>query len=348
MKTKFALGALALAIAAIANPAAAQQFHRLESATVIKVAQPEWDYLTIDPDHGHLFIAARDNGVVVYDVKAKKVLKTLEKSEGANASVVVPEFDRGYTVNEDGSITAFTLSTLKVIDRVKLGEDADAGFYDPKTKQIVVTRGDSKELTFVDAKSGKVTGRLAMESKKLEATVADGKGVAFTASRDRNSVFKIDMENRKQLAEWPVCDEANGIAMDRERGRVFVGCRGKNPVLAVLDADSGKVITTLEIGRGNDGVIYDPETRKIYASAGVDANLVIYQQVDADNYKLVEATTTRPYARTMALDPKTKKVYLVTAEGTADPARKMSKGPAHFYPNRYFPGTFTLLTYAPK
>ena len=116
----------------------------------------------------------------------------------------------------------------------------------------------------------------------------------------------------------------------------------------VQDADSGKVIATQEIGRGNDGVIYDAETRKIYTSNGVDANLVIYDQVDANTYKLAEATTTRPYARTMALDPKTKKVYMVTAEGTSDPAKKINKAVAPFYPNRYFPDTFTVLTYAPK
>ena len=119
-------------------------------------------------------------------------------------------------------------------------------------------------------------------------------------------------------------------------------------MLAVMDADSGKVVTTLEIGRGNDGVIYDAETRKVYTSNGVDANLVVYDQVDANTYKLAEATTTRPYARTMALDPKTKKVYLVTAEGTADPAKKINKGVSAFYPNHYFPDTFTVLTYAPK
>ena len=98
---------------------------------------------------------------------------------------------------------------------------------------------------------------------------------------------------------------------------------------------------------GNDGVVYDATTHRLYTSNGVDANLVIYEQLDPNTYKLVEATTTRPYARTMALDPKNKKVYLVTAEGTADPAKKINKGVASFYPNRYFPDTFTVLTYAP-
>ena len=115
-----------------------------------------------------------------------------------------------------------------------------------------------------------------------------------------------------------------------------------------MDAESGKVITTLDLGRGNDGVVFDPDTRKIYASNGVDGNLVIVQQMDADTYRLAEAPTTRPFARTMALDPKTKKVYLVTAEGTVDPTKKINSGPSALYPNRYFADTFTLLTLWPN
>jgi DNA-binding beta-propeller fold protein YncE len=349
MKTNLTLGALALALAALAIPLHAQSFHRLESAVTLKSAAPDWDYVTLDPARGYLFIGRRGEGVVVYDVKAKKAIRTLDNTGDANAIVLIPEFDRGYTTNGDGSTTAFKLSSLKTIDRIKIGEDADAATYDPVTKQVAFTMGDSKAIAFVDAKTGKVLDTLKMESKKLDGTAADGEGNLYMALRDRNSVVKIDVAARKVANEWKTegCDEPTGLAYDRAHKRVLVGCRGKAPVLAVLDAESGKVVATVPIGRGNDGVIYDPDTHKVYTSNGVDANLVIYDQVGPDTYKLAEATTTRPYARTMALDPKTKKVYLVTAEGTADPAKKINTGVATFYPNRYHPDTFTVLTFAP-
>lgn len=340
------LAAAALALAAV--PAHAQ-FHRLEATAALESQAPDWDYLSLDPVRNRLFIAARRDGMIVYDVARKAVVTTLEDTKGANASIQVPEVDRIYSVNLDGTLTAFELSTLKKVEKIALGGDADAAFYDPVTKEIAVMRGDSAEVTFLEAASGKVVGRLKMPTRKLEASAADGHGHMFIAIRDRNSVIKVDMRTHAMVAEYPAnCEEANGMAIDRANGRLFVGCRGKNPVLSVMDAVSGKVITTLAIGRGNDGVIYDADTRRIYASSGVDGNLVIYHQADADNYKLVEATTTRPYARTMALHPVTKKVYLVTAEGTVDPSMKVNTGPAPFYPNRYFPGTFTLLTYAPR
>jgi DNA-binding beta-propeller fold protein YncE len=178
----------------------------------------------------------------------------------------------------------------------------------------------------------------------------DGEGNLFMALRDRDAVVRIDVARRQLTAQWKTegCEQPTGLAYDNADKRIFVGCRGSKPVVAVMDADSGKVIATHEIGRGNDGVIYDPSTRKVYTSNGVDGNLVIYDQLDANTYKLAEATTTRPYARTMAFDRKTKKVYLVTAEGTADPAKKINKAVAPFYPNRYYPDTFTVLTFAPK
>ena len=347
---KAIIACAALGIAAVATCPPASAFYRLESAVNLKSAEPDWDYVTLDPARGYLFIGRRGEGVVVFDVKAHKAVHTIANADEAGAVVLVPEFDRGYTANEDGTTTIFQLSTLKTLDRVKFGENADSGFYDPVTKQIMFTMGDSKAVAFVDAKTGKPVGTLAIDSGKIDGSAPDGEGHMFTALRDRNAVVKIDIAARKATDQWNTtgCEQPTSVAYDKEHKRIFVGCRGAKPVLAVMDADSGRVVTALEIGRGVDGVVYDPSTQQIYTSNGVDANLVIYKETDPDTYKLVEATTTRPYARTMALDPKTKKVYLVTAEGTADPAKKINKGVAPFYPNRYFPDTFSVLTFAPK
>jgi DNA-binding beta-propeller fold protein YncE len=348
MKSHIACAALALA--AFGAAAQSQPFYRLESAVALKSAAPDWDYVTLDAARGYLFIGRRGDGVTVFDVNAQKIVRSIDRSEDANATVLVPEFDRGYTVNGDGTTTVFQLSTLKTIDRIKVGDDADSAFYDPVTRQLAFTMGDSSKVAFVDARTGKLAGELPIDSKKLDGSVPDGEGNLFMALRDRNLVVRIDVAQHKLSAQWSTapCEQPTGIAFDKTGQRIFVGCRGRNPVLAVLDSGSGRLITTLEIGRGNDGVIYDSTTRRIYTSNGVEANVVIYEQITPDTYKLAEAPTTRPYARTMALDPKTRKLYLVTAEGSVDPANKINKAVAPFYPNRYFPDTFTVLTYSPR
>ncbi len=341
----------ALAIGAFAGVAQAQSkhFYRLESATTIPGASPSWDYLAKDPARPYLFIGRRAGGMMVYDTDAQKVVQFIENSKNAGAIVLLPEFDRGYTANEDGATTIFQLSTLKTLDRVKFGEDADGVFYEPVTRQLVFTQGDSKALVFMDAETGKIVGKVAAKSQKLDGTVGDGAGFVFTAERDRNVLLRVDAKTRKVLAEWKTeCDEPTGLAADSANHRLFIGCRGKNPVLVVMNAETGKIVAKLEIGRENDGVVFDPETRKIYTSNGIDGNIVIFDQKDADNYALDQAFTTRPIARTMALDTKTKAIYTVTAEGTVDPAKKVNRAVGPFYPNVYFDDTFTILKYVPK
>jgi DNA-binding beta-propeller fold protein YncE len=272
----------------------------------------------------------------------------IANSAGANATAIVPEADRGYTTNEDGSTTVFRLSTLETIDRIKFGDDADAAIYEPVSGLVAFTMGDSKAIAFLDAKTGALVGKLPMPSAKLDGAVADGEGSIFIAQRDRNSLARVDARQRRVTAEWKVtgCEEPTGVAFDRANGRLFVGCRGRSPVLAVMDSRTGKVVAIRPIGRGNDGVAYDAKAHQVITSNGVDGNLVIYDQTDANGYTLAEATTTRPYARTMAFDPTTSRIYLVTAEGTVDVAKKVNSKVAPFYPNRYFDDTFTLLTYS--
>lgn len=348
MRSLLFLRAAGLAALAAASVAAAP-FYRLESALTIPSASlPNWDYLTFDSSRDVLYIARRDDGILIYDAKAKKITGTIENTKGGNATTLVPEFDRGYVTNTDGSLTIFQLSTLKALERVKLGDDADNAFYDPVTKQLLVTMGDSQRAAFVDAKTGKLTGMLSIDSEKLEGAAPDGHGNFFLALRDRNKVVRIDARARKITAEWPVDGYVlpNGLAYDPATKRIFVSTRGANPSLLVLDADTGKIVAHPAIGGGNDVIIFDPEAKKIYTSNGFDGTLVIIDQVDANTYKLAEAATTRPYARTMAVDFKTKKIYLVTAEGTVDPAKAWKTSIAPFYPNTYFKDTFTLLTYS--
>jgi DNA-binding beta-propeller fold protein YncE len=340
----------ALCAVAAAGAAHAAPGYRLESAVTLKGASPSWDYVTVDPARSYIFVGRRKLGVTVYDAKAQRQVGRIENSEGANIAALVPEADRGYTANEDGSTTVFQLSTLKTLDRVKLGESADAAFYEPATGQLAFTLGDSHELVFVDAKTAKITGRLHMDADELEGVAADGHGYLYVNERDKNRLAKVDARKRAVVAEWPLpgCQMPTGIAIDRTAGRLFVGCKGEHPVMAVVDAADGRVITTQEIGRGNDGVVYDPTSHRVFTSNGLDGNIVIFDQLGPDAYKLAGAVTTRPIARTMAIDPVTRKIYTVTAEGIVDPAKPVNKRAGAFYPNRYLDDTFTLLTYAPE
>lgn len=343
-----ALAACALHFALVAQ---VKPFYQLESALVIKSpTAPNWDYLAIDPTRPALYITRREDGVLVYNTETKQVTGVLENTKGGNAVTIVPELDRFYVTNTDGSLTIFRLSDLRLLARNSYGESADNAFYDPSTGQLLVTEGDQKKAVFVDARTYATVATLEYDSEKLEGTAPDGKGSMYMALRDRDKVIKIDMRQHKVVAEWPTPGFRlpNGVAFDATNNRLFVTTRGDNPSVLVFDVATGKIVASPAIGRNNDVIVFDAETRKIYTSNGLDGTLVILDQVDANTYQLAEAATTRPWARTMAVDFKTKKVYLVTAEGTVDPTKPWKASIAPFYPNKYFKDTFTLLTYSSR
>lgn len=327
---------------------AAPGYH-LETTATLAGAAPGWDYLTVDSRRGYLFLGRRALGVTVYDTAKHAIVGQIARSEGANIAALVPEADRGYTANEDGSTTVFQLSTLETLDRVKLGESADAAFYEPATGQVVFTLGDTQELVFLDARTAKPLGRVHMNAEELEAVAADGQGYVYVNERDKNRLAKVDARTHALLAEWPLagCEMPTGLAIDMAAGRLFAGCKGDHPVLAIVDSASGRVIATPAIGRGNDGVVYDPAARRVFTSNGVDANIVVFDQLGPEEYRFAGAFTTRPIARTMGFDPVTRKIYTMTAEGVVDPAKSVNTRAAAFYPNRYLDNTLTLLTYAP-
>jgi DNA-binding beta-propeller fold protein YncE len=214
---------------------------------------------------------------------------------------------------------------------------------------MVFTLGDSKELVFVDARGGKITGRLPMAAEELEGVAVAGDGALFVNERDINKIARVDAKTRKVSAEWgiPGCEMPTGLAIDAAAGRLFIGCKGEHPVLTVMDAATGRVVATHEIGRGNDGVAYDATAKRVYTSNGIDGNIVIFDQLSPDKYVLAGAVTTRPIARTLAVDPATQRLFTMTAEGMVDPAKPVNRRAGPFYPNRFFDDSFTVLTYAP-
>jgi DNA-binding beta-propeller fold protein YncE len=329
-----------------ANP---PQFFRLQSAVKLPGADPDWDYLAYDQLHEHLFIARRDAGLWVFDTRKQRLVSKVGLTHGAGAALLLPQLNRGFAINEDGSITAFDLASLAPIRRVHIADDADAASFDPISGRIAVVSSDSRKVTLVDPRSLAVIGTVALQTARADGSTADGHGAILLNERDRNAVLKINARTMQIEAEWPItgCIQPTGIAYDPVAHRAFIGCRGDRPVLAIVDGDNGATITTLPLGRGNDGVVFDATRKRIFTTNGVDSNLVIFRQDDADHYRMEQAVTTRPQARTMAYDTDRQRVFSVSAEGVLDPAKPVNSGPSPFYPNGHYAGSFVVLTYAP-
>jgi DNA-binding beta-propeller fold protein YncE len=153
---------------------------------------------------------------------------------------------------------------------------------------------------------------------KPEFPAADGKGFVFDNIEDKSEIVRLDAKNPKITATWPLnpCESPSGLAIDRVGRRLFAVCDEKK--MAVVDADSGKVIATPAIGDGPDAAGYDPKTKLAFSSNGEGTVTVI----DASNssYTVLQNLATQRGARTMALDSATGKVYVVTAQFGPRPA----------------------------
>jgi hypothetical protein len=313
---------------AIATPVFAFDGWHQESATTIPSKNSGFDYISFDAKNNHLFLGHRKEGLQVFDVASKKLVKTLDGTpeHSSNGALLLPEHDLGVSNNEDGTITPFKLSTLEQKDAVKLAEGIDTSHYDSGSNKIVVNTAagkDGTELIVLDVPSLNKIGTIKVGTQKAEHAEGDGKGNFYLASRDPAKLYRIDVKNLKVTAEWdtPGCAQTNSLAYDAANNRLFLGCRGSDtvkPSLAVVNADTGAVIYTTEIGANNDGVIFDPETKRIFAANGNSANISVIEQVDANTYKPLETLNTRATVKTIAYDHKNKRLFAMGAETSTD------------------------------
>ncbi len=316
MRMPFARLASLLLLAAA--PAQAQGVHLLQT---LKVGGPGgWDYVTLDSAHHRLYVPRFDR-VMVLDLDGKTV-GTLPGTEGVHGVALAPDLDRGFTSNgRSQSVTIFRPSTLKVIGHMKAtGAGPDAILYDSFTRRVFSFNGQGKDITAYDAEKGTVVGAIPL-GHKPEFAVADGKGRIFVNLEDASQVAAIDAQTLKVLHIWPLApvEEPSGMAMDRLHRRLFIV--GRNKLMAVMDADSGKVVATPAIGAGADAAAFDSGTGTAYSSNG-EGTLTVVRQDAPDAYAVLAQAPTQRGARTMALDETTHRLYLPTADFEPAPPRK--------------------------
>jgi len=301
-----------------------------------------WDYLTLDTSAHRLYIS-RSTQVLVVDPDSGKSLGTIADTPGIHGIALVPEFETGFTSNgRDGTVTAFDLRTLRQLARLSVGTNPDAIIYEPTTKRVFAFNGGSSNASVIDAQTRSVIGTIPLEGRP-EFAVADGHGSIFLNLEDKSEVVKIDAKGLRVEARWPLapCETPTGIAMDPSQRRLFIGCI--NRLMAIVDADHGRVIATLPIGAGCDATAFDPQAKLAFAANGRDGTLTVIREDGPDKFLVVENVATKFGARTMALDSQRQRIYLVTAEfGPRPPATATEPNPRQ----PILPGTFTLLVVA--
>jgi YVTN family beta-propeller protein len=325
------------AVCLLSGPLHAEAGYRLK--TQFKLGgEGGWDYLAFDSAGKRLFIS-RATKVVVINAQDGSVAGEIPGTAGVHGIALAPDLGKGFTSNgRDNSVTVFDLKNLKVLSTIKIkGENPDAILYEPATKRVFTFNGKSKDATVIDAQKEGVVATIPLGAKP-EFAAADGMGGVFVNIEDTSELASIDAAKAVLVKKWPLapCEEPSGLSIDAKNRRLFSGCHNKT--LAVVDADTGKVVATPPIGQGVDAVAFDPETSLVFTSNG-EGTLSVIHEDSPDAYSVVENAKTQKGARTMALDTAGHDVYLVTAEMKEEPPAAKGERPKR----SVLPDTFRVL-----
>ena len=302
-----------------------------------------WDYLFADSANGQLYVS-HGTEVDLVDLASEKPTGKITGMKRIHGIAVASDLNRGYISDGgDDDVVVFDLKSRQVLQKVPAGKNPDGILYDPYSKRVFAFNGRSNDVTAIDAASGKVVGTIALDGKP-EFPVSDGKGNVYVNIEGKSEIAQIEPQALKVRKTWPLspCEEPSGLAIDLEARRLFSVC--SNNKMAVVNADSGQVVTTVAIGNGPDAAAYDPGRKLVFSSNG-EGTLTVVKQDSPDKYTVLATVPTERSARTMTLDARTHKIYLsaaqlgATPEATADNPRPRPK---------VAPGSFHVLVVSPR
>ena len=297
-----------------------------------------FDYVTLDGATRRLYLS-HGTEVNVVDADSGKLIGTIADTPGVHGIAIASEFNHGFTSNgREHKVSMFDPATLVLIRKIDVGQGPDGIYYDPATKRVFTNNHGSHDVTAIDANTGAVVGTVKLGGDGEQAIIG-ADGLIYVNSENTSEVVVFDpksLEVRKRF-RIGVAKTPTGLAYDAKTNRLFIGCR-EEPTMVVMDAGSGRVIASFKIGSGVDYAAFDPDSKLIFFSCG-DGTLNIFHETSADTVEESDAVKTQPSAKTMAFDPKTKKVYLAAAEYVETPASDPSQRPRRAIK----PDTFVVL-----
>jgi DNA-binding beta-propeller fold protein YncE len=299
----------------------------LTKTIVLKGKGGKLDHLALDAKRERLFLANTANGTMdVVNLKDGTLHTQLKGQTGIQGIAYAADLDRVFVgLGGGGLCNVFSGDEYKLLKTIKFSGDADNTRYDPATHLTFVAH-DEKLLGVIDAKSYAVSPDIKLPGTGEGFQIETGRPRLYLNVPSPSQVVVIDTGKKEVIANYPVklASGAHPLALDEANKRIFIGCRTE-PMVVVLDSDTGKEITSVPIPKDVDDLYYDAKRKKLYASCG-EGFLVVIRQVNADKYELAEKIPTVKQAKTSLFSEATSKLYL------AVPKQEGKEGPEiHVY-----------------
>lgn len=297
----------------------------------------KWDYLYSDDGSGLLYVSHGNMVQVVNEAKGE-VIGKISGLNSVHGIAIAKALNKGFiTGGKDSSVTVFDTKSLKIITKIKVtGKGPDGIIFDPFSKNVFSFNGKSNNATVINAQTNAIVATIPFTGNP-EFSQADSKGKIFVNLEDNSSIAVINTATNKVESVWPIApgEEPTGLALDNENHRLISVC--KNNLMIILDAENGKIITTLPIGAKADGAAFDPTLKLAFSSNGV-GTVTVVKEVNKDTFSVLETIETQKGAKTITVNKKTHHIYLPTAEFETVPGAEKPK---------LVSGTFVVLDILP-
>jgi DNA-binding beta-propeller fold protein YncE len=336
---------LAAVVTVIAPVGSAQQDGPYKVLKTAKVGgEGGWDYIFADAAGRRLYIPrgatralpATDTAPETPAVQARLTIFDLDTLKpageiagvGGNGTAVDPKSGHGFT-SDHPKVSMFDTKTMTLIKSIDVGAARPDGIlFDSFNQRVYVFSHPTKDATVIDTKDGNVLGTIDLGGVP-EQGVADGKGMLYVVMQDAvGSVTAVDVKTMKATGHYSFVDKGgcNGLALDVKNQVLFAACgRSGNPpaqpaqpMMVILSAVDGKILTSLPLAGGSDGAAFNPGTMEAFSTHG-NGTMTIVKENSPTSFAVEQNLDTMMGAKTLTLDSKTSHVLTMAAEYGAAP-----------------------------
>ncbi len=302
---------LSLFLALMFVPVSAAAELELVQTIPLKGKPGNLDHLALDSKRDRLLVANKANNTLdVVDLKAGALFKQVPNQTGIQGIAYAADLDRIFVgLGTNGLCNVLDGESYKAVKTIKFADDCDNVRYNPKTHLTYVAHAE-KSLGVINAKTNALKADIKLPASAESFQIEEKRPRICLVTPSPCQIVVIDTEKNEIAATYPVklASEAHPIALDEANHRVYIGCR-KEPLLVVMDTETGKEISSVPLAENVDDVFFDASRKRLYASCG-EGVIVVLKQVDADRLELVEKIATAKGAKTSFFVPETGKLYL--------------------------------------
>jgi len=281
------------------------------------------DYVYADNEGGRIYVP-RGNQILAFDLTTLEPAGSITNT-GGHGVAVDPKTHHGFSSRNP--ITMFDTTTLAVIKEIKVEGRPDGIMFEPATEKIYVLSHEAPNVTAIDPKDGSIAGTIDLGGAP-EQGASDGQGKVYIDLEDKDQIAVVDAKTMKVTAHYSLDGKGGGpagLGLDAKNHILFAMCH-EPATCVILNADDGKVLTSLPIGTGTDGGGFNPNTMEAFSSQG-DGTLTIIKETSPTTFEVAQTVKTKSRAKTCTLDTKNNRIIVIATEPAPASANAATPAP---------------------